>query len=232
MIILFIFVRQHLPVMKIINLTLLLVLLSTFTFGQNPDLKLALIKYKGGGDWYADPTALPNIIRFCNQHIHTNIDPQPATAEPGSMEIFNYPFVHITGHGNIIFSEQESENLRKYLEAGGFLYIDDNYGLDPYIRREMKKIFPDQDFVELPPTHPIFHQKYDFNKGLPKIHEHNGKRPQGFGLFIDGRLVVFYTYETDITDGWEDPSVHKDPPNKRLEALKMGANIISYVFSK
>ena len=218
--------------MKTVYFTLLLLFFSSVVFSQNPDLKLALIKYKGGGDWYADPTALPNIIRFCNQEIHTNINPDPATVEPGSIELFNYPFVHITGHGNIIFSEEESENLRKYLEAGGFLYIDDNYGLDSYIRREMKKIFPDQEFIELPPNHPIFHQKYDFDNGLPKIHEHDGKRPQGFGLFIDGRLVCFYTYETDITDGWEDPSVHKDPPNKRLEALQMGANIISYVFSK
>ncbi|TDN99815.1 uncharacterized protein DUF4159 [Sunxiuqinia elliptica] len=193
---------------------------------------MALIKYKGGGDWYADPTALPNLIRFCNQELKTNIDPQPATVEPGSIELFNYPFVHITGHGNIIFSELESENLRLYLEAGGFLYIDDNYGLDQYIRREMKKVFPEQEFVELPPDHPIYRQKFEFVRGLPKIHEHDNKRPQGFGLFVEDRLVCFYTYEADISDGWEDPSVHNDPPEVRRKALEMGANLIQYVFSK
>ncbi|WP_133465381.1 DUF4159 domain-containing protein [Sunxiuqinia elliptica] len=218
--------------MKRLFLTFLLLLSASFLFSQNPNLKLALIKYKGGGDWYADPTALPNLIRFCNQELKTNIDPQPATVEPGSIELFNYPFVHITGHGNIIFSELESENLRLYLEAGGFLYIDDNYGLDQYIRREMKKVFPEQEFVELPPDHPIYRQKFEFVRGLPKIHEHDNKRPQGFGLFVEDRLVCFYTYEADISDGWEDPSVHNDPPEVRRKALEMGANLIQYVFSK
>ena len=212
-------------------LTLLLFLFSATLFGQNPNLKLALVKYKGGGDWYADPTALPNLIRFCNLELQTNIDPEPATVEPGSIELFNYPFVHITGHGNIIFSEEESRNLRLYLEAGGFLYIDDNYGLNSYIRREMKKVFPEQEFVELPADHSIYQQKYRFENGLPKIHEHDNKRPQGFGLFIEDRLVCFYTYESDISDGWEDPSVHNDPPNVRKKALQMGANLISYVFN-
>jgi hypothetical protein len=218
--------------MKRLFLTFLLLLSASFLFSQNPNLKLALIKYKGGGDWYADPTALPNLIRFCNQELKTNIDPQPATVEAGSIELFNYPFVHITGHGNIIFSEVESENLRLYLEAGGFLYIDDNYGLDQYIRREMKKVFPEQEFVELPPDHPIYRQKFEFVRGLPKIHEHDNKRPQGFGLFVGDRLVCFYTYEADISDGWEDPSVHNDPPEVRRKALEMGANLIQYVFSK
>ena len=218
--------------MKRLFLTFLLLLPASFLFSQNPNLKLALIKYKGGGDWYADPTALPNLIRFCNQELKTNIDPQPATVEPGSIELFNYPFVHITGHGNIIFSATESENLRLYLEAGGFLYIDDNYGLDQYIRREMKKVFPEQEFVELPPDHPIYRQKFEFVRGLPKIHEHDNKRPQGFGLFVEDRLVCFYTYEADISDGWEDPSVHNDPPEVRRKALEMGANLIQYVFSK
>lgn len=218
--------------MKRLFLTFLLLLPASFLFSQNPNLKLALIKYKGGGDWYADPTALPNLIRFCNQELKTNIDPQPATVEPGSIELFNYPFVHLTGHGNIIFSEAESANLRLYLEAGGFLYIDDNYGLDQYIRREMKKVFPEQEFVELPPDHPIYRQKFEFVKGLPKIHEHDNKRPQGFALFVEDRLVCFYTYEADISDGWEDPSVHNDPPEVRRKALEMGANLIQYVFSK
>ncbi len=214
---------------KVIALSILL-LSCLLTSAQEQPLKIALLKYKGGGDWYADPTALPNLARFCNSELKTNISPEPATIEPGSPELFNYPLVHITGHGNIIFSEEEAANLRLYLEAGGFLYIDDNYGLDEYIRREMKKIFPNQDFVELPNSHPIYHQRFDFNKGLPKIHEHDNKRPQGFGLFFEGRLVCFYTYETDISDGWEDPSVHNDPPAIRRLALEMGANIISYVF--
>ena len=217
--------------MRTISIITVILLFSQLGASQNPDLKLALVKYRGGGDWYADPTALPNLIRFCNQEINSTIDPQPATVEPGSVELFNYPFVHITGHGNIIFSEEESQNLRLYLEAGGFLYIDDNYGLNEYIRREMRKVFPDQEFVELPADHPIYHQTFDFPKGLPKIHEHDNQRPQGFGLFIDGRLACFYTYESDISDGWEDPPVHNDPPEVRKKALEMGANIISYVFS-
>jgi hypothetical protein len=217
--------------MKSSYLTILFLLFTSVLYSQNPNLKVALVKYKGGGDWYADPTALPNLIRFCNLELNTNIDPNPATVEPGSIELFNYPFVHLTGHGNVIFSEEESQNLRLYLEAGGFLYIDDNYGLDQYIRREMKKVFPNQEFVELPPDHPIYNQKYHFENGLPKIHEHDDKRPQGFGLFIEGRLACFYTYESDLSDGWEDPSVHNDPPEVRKKALQMGANLISYVFS-
>ncbi len=193
--------------------------------------KIALLKYKGGGDWYANPTSLPNLIKFCNKNLGMNIDPVPATVDVGSPEIFNYPFVHITGHGNIVFSPAEVQNLRTYLISGGFLEISDNYGLDKYIRREMKKVFPETDFVELPFSHPIYHQKYDFPHGLPKIHKHNGKPPQGFGIFYKGRLVVFYDYECDLGDGWEDPQVHHDPEYKHIQALKMGANIIKYVFT-
>ncbi|MCD6333064.1 MAG: DUF4159 domain-containing protein [Bacteroidales bacterium] len=193
-------------------------------------IRIALLKYSGGGDWYANPTSLPNLIKFCNENIHTHIDPKPVNVDPGSRDIFNFPFVHMTGHGNVIFSDQEVKNLRKYLKSGGFLHIDDNYGLDPYIRREMKKVFPDQDFTELPPDHPIFRSPYFFKNGLPKIHEHDGKRPQGFGLFMDGRLVCFYSYESDLGDGWEDPAVHHDSQETRLKALKMGANLITYVF--
>ena len=193
--------------------------------------KLALLKYGGGGDWYANPTSLPNLAKFCNENLGTNIDPEYATVEPGSMEIFNYPYVHITGHGNIYFTPEEAANLRKYLISGGFLHISDNYGLDKYIRRELKKVFPDAELVELPFDHPIYHQKYDFPHGLPKIHKHDGLPPQGFGIIYHGRLVVFYDYECDLGDGWEDPEVHHDPPEKREAALKMGANILSYVFS-
>jgi len=193
--------------------------------------KIALMKYNGGGDWYANPTSLPNLAKFANEHLHTNIDPDYAVVEPGSMEIYNYPFVHITGHGNIYFTPQEASNLRKYLISGGFLHISDNYGLNKYIRREMKKVFPDAYFVELPNSHPIYHQKYDFPHGLPKIHKHDGLPAQGFGIFYKGRLVVFYDYQCDLGDGWEDPEVHHDPPEKRLAALRMGANLLEYVFS-
>ncbi len=193
--------------------------------------KIALMKYGGGGDWYANPTSLPNLVKFANKHLHTNIDPDYAVVEPGSMEIFNYPFVHITGHGNIYFTPEEAANLRKYLLAGGFLEISDNYGLDKYIRRELKKVFPDAKLVELPFDHPIYHQKYDFPHGLPKIHKHDGKPAQGFGIIYNGRLVVFYDYECDLGDGWEDEEVHHDPPEKRMAALKMGANILQYVFT-
>ena len=200
--------------------------------GQNSNVKIALAKYNGGGDWYSDPTALPNLIQFCNQNLKTNIHPEPSTVEVGSAEIFNFPFVHLTGHGNIIFSENEAVNLKIYLEGGGFLHCDDNYGLDEYFRREMKKVFPDKELVELPPSHPVFHQKYDFNEGVPKIHEHDNKQPQAFGLFIGDRMVCLYTYECDLGDGWEDPAVHNDPPELREKALKMGANIIRFVFNQ
>lgn len=199
---------------------------------QNTSVKIALAKYGGGGDWYSNPTSLPNLIRFCNSELRSNIHPDPATVEVGSQEIFNYPFVHMTGHGNVVFSSSDARNLRLYLESGGFLHIDDNYGIDTYIRREMKKVFPERDFVELPNNFPIFSQKYNFPDGLPKIHEHDNKPPQAFGLFIDDRLVCLYTYEADLGDGWEDAEVHKDPEEVRQKALQMGANIISYVFGQ
>jgi hypothetical protein len=199
---------------------------------QNQGVKIALLKYNGGGDWYANPTSLPNLIRYCNSNLKTNLYPEPSTVELSSPEIFNFPFIHATGHGNIIFSESEAANLRTYLEGGGFLHVDDNYGIDLYFRREIKKVFPEKDLIELPPSHPIFHQKYTFNEGLPKIHEHDNKPPQAFGIFIDDRMVCLYTYECDLGDGWEDPDVHNDPPETREKALKMGANIIQYVFGQ
>lgn len=213
------------------KLIIILLLLTGITL-KAQDLQIALIKYKGGGDWYANPTSLPNLVKFCNREIGTDISEEIATVDVGSNEIFNYPFVHITGHGNIILSPDEAENLREYLIAGGFLEISDNYGLDKYIRREMKKVFPGLDFVELPFSHPIYHQKFDFPNGLPKIHEHDGKDAQGFGIIYKGKLVVFYDYECDLGDGWEDPEVHRDSQEKHLEALKMGANIIQYVFTR
>jgi len=194
--------------------------------------QIALLKYSGGGDWYANPTSLPNLIKFCNENIGTDISPKPETVEVGSPEIFNFPFIHLTGHGNVVFSNQEITNLRNYLVGGGFLHISDNYGLDPYIRREMKRVFPETDFFELPFDHPIYHQKYDFDQGLVKVHEHDDKPPQGFGIFYEGRLICFYDYECDLGDGWEDQEVHKDSEATRMKALKMGANIIQYVFTQ
>lgn len=211
----------------------ILIIILFFLFQVNAqDVQIALVKYKGGGDWYANPTSLPNLVQFCNKNIDTDINPDIATVDIGSVEIFNYPFVHLTGHGNIILSPAEAENLRNYLLAGGFLHISDNYGLDPYIRREMTKVFPGMEFVELPFNHPIYHQTYDFPDGLPKIHEHDNKDPQGFGIIYENRLVCFYDYECDLGDGWESPEVHNDSEEKRLEALKMGANIIQYVFQQ
>jgi hypothetical protein len=194
-------------------------------------VRIALLKYSGGGDWYANPTSLPNLAIFCNQTINTNIDPNIPEVEPGSQDIFNYPFIHMTGHGNVIFSDFEAANIRKYLESGGFLHIDDNYGMDPFIRPQIKKIFPDIPLIELPPSHPIFSQYFNFPNGLPKIHEHDGKPPQAFGIILNGRLVLLYTYECDLGDGWESEEVHNDPPEVRLKALQMGANIIHYAFN-
>jgi hypothetical protein len=197
---------------------------------ENPAVKFALLKYNGGGDWYSNPTALPNLAKFCNKELHTNIDPNYETVEVGSAEIFNYAFVHMTGHGNVVFSDAEAENLRLYLLSGGFLHIDDNYGMDPFVRVAMKQVFPDLEWVELPFTHEIYHKKFDFKTGIPKIHKHDGKPAQGFGLVWKGRLVCYYSYETDLGDGWEDQEVHNDSEEMRTKALQMGANIVQYAF--
>ena len=209
----------------------ILILILSAIMAQAQPVRIALLKYNGGGDWYANPTSLPNLIEFCNKNIGTNINPDPATVDVGSADLFNYPLVHLTGHGNIVFSESDVLNLRKYLEAGGFLHIDNNYGIEQYVRREMKKVLPDQEFIELPFSHAIYHTVYQFDNGLPKIHEHDNLPPQGFGLFVDGRLVCFFSHECDLGDGWEDPSVHNDPMEKHIEALQMGANIVCFVFS-
>lgn len=204
---------------------LLLVFISLSVKAQ----KVAVLKYDGGGDWYANPTAVPNLIKFCNTNINTKITEKPETVETGSATIYNYPILFMTGHGNVFFSDTDADNLKTYLQSGGFLHISDNYGLDKYIRKELKKVFPELELQEIPYSHPIYHQTYDFDV-LPKIHEHDGKPPQGFGLFYEGRLVCFYDYESDLSDGWEDPEIHNNPQNIREKALKMGANIIEYVF--
>jgi len=192
--------------------------------------EIGLLKYSGGGDWYANPTSLPNLITFCNTNLNTKINTKPQTVEVGSIDVFQYPFLHMTGHGNVYFTDEEAENLRNYLISGGFLHIDDNYGMKPYLIKELKKVFPDKDLVELPNTHLIFNVIYKFPNGLPKIHEHDGKRPQAFGLFHENRLVLLFTFESDLGDGWEDEVVHKDPLEIREKALQMGANIIKYAF--
>lgn len=193
--------------------------------------QLAVLKYGGGGDWYANPTALPNLVNFCNAQLGMGISADVPTVEAGSPELFNYPFVHMTGHGNVVFSMQEAENLRNYLIGGGFLHISDNYGMDQYLRPMLTRVFPELELVELPFAHSIYHQKFDFPRGLPKIHEHDDKPARGYGLFWDGRLVLFYDFECDLGDGWEDPDVHGDSEETRLKALRMGANIVRYVFS-
>jgi len=206
--------------------------LFVFTSLPAQSVKIGLLKYSGGGDWYVNPTSLPNLIKFCYETIHTDIDASPVSVEPGSRDIFSLPFVHMTGHGNVLFSAQEAENLRNYLMGGGFLHIDDNYGIDQYARREMKKVFPELEFIELPASHALFQKPNLFPDGLPKIHEHDNKRPQAFGLIWEGKLVCLYTYESDLGDGWEDPLVHNDSEATRLKALKMGANLIHYVFTE
>lgn len=198
---------------------------------QAQGLKLGLLVYNGGGDWYANPTALKNLASFCNEQLHTSFDLKEGQVEIGSPDLFNYPFVHMTGHGRWAVSDAEAKNLRKYLESGGFLHIDDNYGMDPYVRPALKKVFPELDLVELPFSYPVYHQKFNFNNGLPKIHEHDEKPPKGYGLIYKGRLVCFYSYDTDLGDGWEDQDVHHDAPEKRLAALQMGANLVQYVFT-
>jgi len=215
--------------------SLLLVAFSLFAlsiYAQQEQLKIAKLKYNGGGDWYANKTALTNLAEFCNNELNTNIDLKDQVVDIISPELFDYSYVYMTGHGNVVFSNQEAENLRNYLISGGFLHIDDNYGLNQFIRLEMKKVFPELEFIELPYDHPIYHQKFDFKEGLPKIHEHDKKPPQGFGLIYEGRLVSFFSYESDLGNGWEDQRVHKDPQEVRLKALRMGANIISYAFTQ
>lgn len=207
----------------------LAVLLGIFVSAQGT-YQIAVLKYNGGGDWYANPTAVPNLVKFCNEQLGMNINPEVPTVEVGSPDIFTYPWLDVTGHGNITFSPQEAENLRNYLIGGGFLHVSDNYGMDKFLRPALKMVFPELDLVELPFSHPIYHQKFDFPRGLPKIHEHDGLPAQGFGLMWEGRLVCFYDFECDLGDGWEDPEVHNDPPELRTKALQMGANLVQYVF--
>ena len=218
--------------MEIVKRSILFICLNMLAhaaFAQS--YQIAVLKYKGGGDYYANPTSLPNLVAFVNRELKMNVAKETPYVEVGSSELFNYPFVHMTGHGNVVFSSADAENLSLYLRSGGFLHISDNYGLDKYIRKEMKKVFPDAEFVEIPFGHPIYHQKYEFNSGLPKIHEHDNKAPQGLGIFVENRLVVFYDHECDLGDGWEDANVHKDSEAARTKAFQMGANLLQYAFT-
>ena len=199
------------------------------TYAQTTSWQLAVLKYNGGGDWYGNPSSVTNLADYCNGIFDVQLENEIPFVEVGSPDLFNYPFVHMTGHGNVVFSSSDAENLRNYLMAGGFLHISDNYGMDKYVRQELKKVFPEFDLVELPFSHPIYHQEFDFNQGLPKVHEHDNSSPQGLGLFYEGRLVVFYDFECDLGDGWEDWEVHKDSEELREKSLQMGANMIQYV---
>lgn len=208
---------------------MLFMFLAINTFAQKT--QVAVLKYKGGGDWYSNPTSLPNLVKYCNQNLNTDIDVNVAVVDAGSLDIFNYPFVHMTGHGNVFFDDNDVKNLRSYLLAGGFLHVDDNYGMKDYVMSQMQKVFPELQWVELPYSHEIFKKPYHFPEGLPKIHEHDNKPPQAFAMIYEGRLICLLTYECDLGDGWEDQRVHYDSDEARLKALKMGANIIRYAFS-
>ena len=195
------------------------------------EFTIARLKYSGGGDWYSDPSSLPNLLRFIKKHTNMAVAEEEARVSINDKELFFYPYLYITGHGNISFSDEVAQRLRQYLEHGGFLHADDNYGMDPSFRREMKKVFPDKEMIELPFSHGIYHSHFDFPNGLPKIHEHDGGPPHGYGLFHEGRLVVFYSFNTDLGDGWEDGTVHNDPEEKRIAALKMGTNIVVWAMT-
>ncbi|MDZ4702132.1 MAG: DUF4159 domain-containing protein [Rhodothermales bacterium] len=218
---------------RLIGLFLLAMLLTAIpALAQDPfSLRIARIKYGGGGDWYGDEQSLWELLAFARRETLMDVAPREDVVELGSDKLYSYPYVYLTGHGNVRFSDDEARRLRHYLEGGGFLHIDDNYGLDRHIRREMKKVFPDQEFVELPFDHPIYHAHFDFPAGLPKIHEHDGKPAQGFGLIVEGRLVAFYSYESDLGDGWEPKEVHNVPDPLRSAALRMGVNLLSYAMS-
>ncbi|WP_296636395.1 DUF4159 domain-containing protein [Polaribacter sp.] len=208
-------------------LCILILTLSVSSYCQD----VAILKYNGGGDWYANPTAIPNLVAFTNKNIKANISKNPQTVAVNSTDIFNFPILFMTGHGNIYFTKEETSNLQNYLISGGFLHISDNYGLDKFIRRELKKVFPNLEFKEIPINHPIYNQTFKFPDGIPKIHEHDKKPAQGFGLFYEGRLLVFYDHETDLSDGWEDGIIHNNPREVREKALRMGSNIIEYAFT-
>ena len=215
--------------MHLRTLSLVVILLPLTALAQEPySVTVAAVKYGGGGDWYQGQSPLPNLIRYLREHTLIDVAPEAEVVELSSDKLFSYPFLFLSGHGNIYLTDGEAQRLRRYLEGGGFLYVDDDYGLDGYFRRELKKAFPELDLVELPFSHPLYDAHFSFPNGLPKIHEHDGKAPKGFGLFLDGRLALFYSFESNISDGWEPAEVHHNPPEKREAALQMGTNIVAY----
>ena len=226
------FIRNCQPKFVIFTLVTTLFVSITDTYAQvgveDATYQVAVLQYRGGGDWYSNPTSLPNLIQFCNSELSMNIDEEMVYVEVNSPDLSLYPFVHMTGHGNVVFSSSEARNLRNYLLAGGFLHISDNYGMDAFVRKEFLKVFPKLDWVEVPFSHPVYHQTFDFDQGLPKVHEHDDLPPRGFGLFFEGRLLCFYDTECDLGDGWEDYQVHRDPESVRLLALQMGANLMQF----
>ena len=213
--------------------TLFLLALAPLLLGasEQSTYQLAVLKYNGGGDWYSNPTAVPNLVKFCNAQAGMAINTEVATVEAGSPDLFTFPFVHMTGHGNVVFSQQEADNLRNYMIGGGFLHVSDNYGMDKFIRPMLKKVFPELELMELPFGHPVYHQRFNFDRGLPKVHEHDGAPPRGYGMLWEGRLVCFYDFECDLGDGWEDPDVHGDSEASRTKALQMGCNLVQFAFS-
>ena len=215
--------------MKIRTITLikiLIILSSLPIFGQN--FSIARIHYSGGGDWYSDPSSLPNLLKFLGENTQISVDDEEVRLRPTDPEFYQYPYLYLTGHGNVRFSAVEVTRLREALLRGAFLLADDNYGMDASFREEIKRVFPNRDFIELPFDHPVFHIFYDFQNGLPKVHEHDGNPPQALGMFDDDRLMILYTFECDLGDGWEDPEVHNNSEEIRLKALQMGVNIIYY----
>lgn len=214
-------------------LSFLLLFISGSLFAQQTgNFEIARVKYRGGGDWYNDPSSLSNLIEFTNQQVPISIEPSFQDVALGSTEIHSYPFLFLTGHGTITANSTEVRNLRTYLENGGFLYVDDDYGLDEHIRTLLAQVFPDEELLEVPFNHSIYNQVFEFQNGLPKIHEHDNQSPRGFGLFRNGKLVVFYTYESNLGDGWADPEVHNNPPDVRINALRMGVNILVYALTR
>lgn len=214
-----------------IKVVFLIVFFMISVEAQTPELRIARLKYTGGGDWYNDPSAEVNLLKFIQKNTSIKTKPEYVFVDAATDAIFSYPVLFLTGHGNIAFNAKETGNLRKYLENGGFLYVDDDYGLDASFRREMKKIFPEKNLIELPFDYGIYQCFYKFPQGPPKTHKHNDNPPQAFGIFVDKRLAVYYTFEANPSDGWADPNVHNDPENKREEALKFGTNIIIWALS-
>jgi len=218
--------------MKYIFTILVLSMLSIPSFAQtSSEFEIGRAKYRGGGDWYNDPSSLTNLINFTKQQFKISISSSYKDVALGSTDLHSYPFIFLTGHGNISVNSSEANNLRTYLDNGGFLYIDDDYGIDTYARQMMKKVFPDEEFIELPYSHPIYTDAFNFENGLPKIHEHDNLAPRGFAIFRNGKMVVFYTFESNLGDGWADPEIHNDPPAVRQKALQMGANILIYALT-